>query len=317
MQELRKDLNVRLARPKANAWARAASRAERARLLTGLLFISPWIVGFSMFLLYPILASFYYSLCEFSVLQPPRFIGVQNYTDLFADDVFGLALKNTFYYAAFALPFGIVLALSIAILLNTGVRGMTIYRTIFFLPSLLPTVALAILWLWIFNGQYGILNFVLDKVGVKGPGWLSDPNWSKPALILLSLWGVGHAVVIYLAGLQDVPAPLYEAADLDGANWFQKIWHVTIPSISPVILFNLIMGIIGTFQYFAIPYVMAPGGQPARSAYFLAVNLYDNAFPYLQMGYASAMAWVLFVIVLLLTLLALRLSARHVHYGGM
>jgi multiple sugar transport system permease protein len=230
--------------------------------------------------------------------------------------VFRLALKNTIFYASFALPLGILLALAVAMLLNTGVSGMAVYRTIFFLPSLVPTVALAILWMWIFNGQYGILNYVLGKVGIDGPGWLSDPHWSKPALILLSLWGVGHAVVIDLAGLQDVPVHLYEAADLDGANWLQKIRHVTIPTISPVILFNLIMGIIGTFQYFAIPYVMTPNGTPARSAYFLAVNLYDNAFPYLRMGYACAMAWVLFAIVLVLTLLALRLSARHVHYGG-
>jgi multiple sugar transport system permease protein len=296
--------------------ARGLSRGERGRLLSGLCFVSPWLVGFSLFMLYPIVSSLYYSLCEFSVLQPPQFIGLGNYTDLLADDVFRLALRNTLFYAAFALPLGILLALAVAMLLNTGVRGMAFYRTIFFLPSLLPTVALAILWMWIFNGQYGILNFVLGKVGVTGPGWLSDPHWSKPALIVLSLWGVGHAVVIYLAGLQDVPVHLYEAADLDGANWLQKIRHVTLPTVSPVILFNLIMGIIGTFQYFAIPYVMTPNGTPARSAYFLAVNLYDNAFTYLRMGYASAMAWVLFTIVLVLTLIALRLSARHVHYGG-
>jgi multiple sugar transport system permease protein len=296
--------------------ARGLSRGERGRLVAGLLFVSPWLVGFSLFMLYPIVSSLYYSLCEFSVLQPPQFIGLANYADLLSDDVFRLALRNTVFYAAFALPLGIMLALSVAMLLNTNVRGMAFYRTIFFLPSLLPTVALAILWMWIFNGQYGILNFVLGKVGITGPGWLSDPHWSKPALVVLSLWGVGHAMVIYLAGLQDVPVQLYEAADLDGANWLQKIHHVTLPSVSPVILFNLIMGIIGTFQYFAIPYVMTPNGTPARSAYFLAVNLYDNAFTYLRMGYASAMAWVLFTIVLILTLIALRLSARHVHYGG-
>jgi multiple sugar transport system permease protein len=294
---------------------KSSARASRRQLLTGLAFISPWIVGFCLFQFYPIAASFYYSLCDFSVLEPAQFVGLQNYRELAGDTVFRTALLNTIFYASIALPVGIVLALSLAMLLNTGVGGMTVYRTIFFLPSLIPTVAMAILWLWIFNGEHGILNYVLSLTGLKGPGWLSNPSWSKPALILLSLWGVGHAMVIYLAGLQDVPAHLYEAADLDGAHWWHKIRHVTLPMLSPVILFNLIMAIIGTFQYFAIPFIMAPGGQPARSAYFLAVNLYDNAFGYLRMGYASAMAWVLFLVVLGLSLLALRVSERHVHYS--
>jgi multiple sugar transport system permease protein len=294
---------------------RVQSRAAGRRLLTGLAFVSPWLIGFSVFQLYPILASLYYSFCDFSVLEPAQFIGPANYVELAGDEVFHKALVNTFYYAAIALPLGILLALSIAMLLNTGVGGMTVYRTIYFLPSLIPTVAMAILWLWIFNGEHGILNYVLSLVGVSGPGWLSSPQWSKPALILLSLWGVGHAMVIYLAGLQDVPQHLYEAADLDGATWWHKIRHVTLPMLSPVILFNLIIAIIGTFQFFAIPFIMAPGGQPARSAYFLAVNLYDSAFAYLRMGYASAMAWVLFLVVLVLSLVALRVSERHVHYS--
>jgi multiple sugar transport system permease protein len=291
------------------------SRAARRRLLTGLAFVSPWIVGFCAFQLYPIASSFYYSLCDFSVLEPAQFIGLGNYVELAGDDVFRKALWNTLFYAGIGLPLGIMLALALAMLLNTGVRGMTVYRTIFFLPSLIPTVAMAILWLWIFNGEHGILNYVLSKLGIAGPGWLSNPQWSKPALILLSLWGVGHAMVIYLAGLQDVPVHLYEAADLDGASWRQKIWHVTLPMLSPVILFNLIIAIIGTFQFFAVPFIMAPGGQPARSAYFLAVDLYDSAFSYLRMGYACAMAWVLFLVVLVLSLLSLRISERHVHYS--
>jgi len=294
---------------------RTVGRATWRRLLTGLAFVSPWLIGFTVFQLYPILASLYYSLCDFSVLEPAQFIGPANYVELAGDEVFRKALVNTFYYAAIALPLGILLALSIAMLLNTGVGGMTVYRTIYFLPSLIPTVAMAILWLWIFNGEHGILNYVLSLAGVKGPGWLSSPQWSKPALILLSLWGVGHAMVIYLAGLQDVPQHLYEAADLDGATWWHKIRHVTLPMLSPVILFNLIIAIIGTFQFFAVPFIMAPGGQPARSAYFLAVNLYDSAFAYLRMGYASAMAWVLFLVVLVLSLVALRVSERHVHYS--
>jgi len=326
------------------------SRSSWRETRAALLFISPWLVGLFGLLLYPILASFYYSLCEYSVLEPAQYIGLGNYADLFTDEVFWKALGNTFYYACLALPLGLVMAIAVALLLNTGVRGMTVYRTIFFLPSLMPTVALAILWLWIFNGDYGVLNYAVSSstgwiagqvgglghamathgmgllgnaimaaaqhVKAQGPPWLTDPSWSKLAFVVLSLWGVGHAVVIYLAGLQDVPVHLYEAADLDGASWWQKVRHVTLPTISPVIQFNLILGIIGSFQFFAAPYVMAPNGQPARSAYFFAMMLYDNAFPYLKMGYASAMAWVLFVIIMMCTMAALKLSSRHVHYEG-
>jgi multiple sugar transport system permease protein len=315
---------------------RGLSRSDWRDLGTGLLFISPWIVGFTCFLAYPIVLSLYFSMCDFSVLQPPQFVGLANYRELASDGVFAQALQNTVFYALCAIPLGIIVALAIAMLLNTGVKGMAIYRTIFFLPSMVPAVALAILWMWIFNGQYGILNYGIKQLSgwvpappewlgiVKPvytvlktpPSYLSDVNWVKPALVFMSLWGTGHAVVIYLAGLQDVPVHLYEAADLDGANWWQKTWNVTLPMVSPVILFNGIMAIIGTFNFFAIPFVMAPGGQPARSAYFLAVNLFDNAFLYLRMGYASAMAWVLFVIVFVLTMLAMKLSEKHVHYGG-
>lgn len=292
------------------------TRREWRQLRTGLLFVSPWLVGLVVFQLYPIAASFYFSLCDYSVLQKANYIGLQNYRDLLGDEVFWLALRNTLCYAALALPLGLLASFATAVLLNTGVRGMTVYRTIYFLPSLVPAVASAILWLWILNGEYGVLNFALAAVSLKGPGWLSDPLWSKPALVLMSLWGVGHAVVIYLAGLQDVPQQLYEAAELDGATWLQKLRYVTVPMMAPVILFNLIMGIIGSLQMFALPYIMMPGGQPARSAYFYAVYLYDSALPYLQMGYASAMAWILFLITLALTLGALRLSSRHVHYEG-
>ena len=326
------------------------TKLEKREALTALAFVSPWIVGLCGFLLYPIAASFYYSLCEYSVLEPAQYVGLLNYIDLFTDEVFWKALWNTFYYAALSLPLGLLLAIAVALLLNTGVKGMTVYRTIFFLPSLMPTVALAILWLWIFNGDYGVLNYAVSSstgwiaaqaaeagrflshhgmgglgsavlaaaphLRIEGPPWLTDPSWSKPAFVLLGLWGVGHAVVVYLAGLQDVPAQLYEAAELDGATWFQKVRHVTLPMISPVIQFNLILGIIGSFQFFAAPYVMAPNGQPARSAYFYAMMLYDNAFPYLRMGYACAVAWVLFVVILVCTLVALRVSSRHVHYEG-
>jgi len=287
---------------------------RRRQVRAGLAFISPWLIGLGVFLLYPIIASLYYSFCDYSVLDRARPVGVANYAELGSDKLFWKSLLNTLFYAAFSVPLGLCLALGLALLLNSGVRGLTIYRTIFFLPALVPMVALAVLWLWIFNGEYGVLNSFLSGLRVPAPGWLTDPAWSKPALVLLSLWGVGYAMVIFLAGLQEVPVHLYEAADLDGANWRHKLWHVTLPMISPVLLFNGIMGIIGSLQFFAIPYIMAPNGQPARSAYFYAMYLYDNAFLYLRMGYASAMAWILFLLILFLTLISLRLAARYVHY---
>lgn len=296
--------------------------SERRDLRNGLLFISPWIAGFLVFMLGPIVFSLYASFCEYSVLRPPEWIGAANYSELLTDEVFRQALGNTLIFAAFSIPLGLVVSLALALLLNSGVRGLTVFRTIFFLPSLVPMVALAIIWLWLFNGEHGVVNYALSSVfsalGLKltPPGWLSDPAWSKPALVMMSTWTVGHAVVIYLANLQDVPEQLYEAAEIDGATYLHKLRHVTLPMISPVILFNLIMGIIGTLQTFAVPYVISPRGAPARSIYFLAMYLYDNAFPYLRMGYACAIAWILFVIVLVLTLVALRLSARRVYYGG-
>ncbi len=304
-------------------------KARKTEAWTAVLFASPWIIGFSVFLLYPLLASIYYSFCDYSVLRSPVWIGLANYRDLIKDEVFWKTLWNTGLYAMMALPLGVLVAFALALMLNAKIRGLTIYRTIFFLPSLVPQVALSVLWLWIFNGEYGILNNALGFLhfgGIPimghhflafqfhGPNWLGDPSWSKPALVLLSAWGVGNAMVIYLAGLQDVPQSLYEAADLDGAGWWAKTRNITIPMLSPVILFNLIMGIIGTLQVFAVPYVMSPSGSPARSIYFYTMYIFDNAFMYQKMGYACAMGWIMFVIILLLTLGAIKLSDRHVHY---
>ena len=196
---------------------------------------------------------------------------------------------------------------------------MTLYRTIFFLPSLVPMIPMAVLWLWVFNGEYGLLNMalkpILGIIHITPPYWLSDVTWSKPALVIMSAWGAGNAMVIYLASLQDVPQALYEAADLDGAGWWAKTRHVTLPTISPVILFNIIMGIIGTLQVFAVPYVMFPNGAPARSTYFYTMYLFDNAFIYQKMGYACAMGWIMFMIILVLTRVAMKISERHVHYS--
>jgi multiple sugar transport system permease protein len=285
-------------------------------LRNGLLFISPWIAGFLAFTIYPILASLYYSFNNYSILIPAEWVGLGNYKALFFEDpLFWVSLTNTLYYIAFALPLGIIIGVTLALFLNMKVKGMAIYRTIYYLPTIVPTIASAILWLWILNPQYGLLNSFLAKIGIQGPGWLASPEWSKPALIIMSWWGLGGAVLIYLAGLQDVPQQLYEAAELDGANWLQKTIHITIPMLTPVIFFNLVMGLIGTFQYFTEAYVMTNGG-PVNSTLFYALYLYRNAFVYLKMGYASSMAWLLFILVLTCTLLVFRTSARWVYYGG-
>jgi multiple sugar transport system permease protein len=283
-------------------------------LRIGLLFAMPWILGFIIFLAYPVLASLFYSFTNFSILREPSYVGVDNYAELASDTVFHKALVNTLIYAVGAVPLSTVVAIGLAMLLNTKVKGMSYYRTIFFLPSLVPMVALGTLFLWIFNGDYGLLNEGIRAANLEPPNWLGDPAWSKSTLMLISMWGCGQAMVIYLAGLQNVPVSLYEAADLDGAKLGKKIWNVTLPMLSPVILFNVVMGIIGALQVFAVPYVMFPGGAPARSTYFIASYLFDNAFQYQRMGYASAVGWVMFIITLVLTLLALKLSDRHVHY---
>ncbi|MBI1333519.1 MAG: ABC transporter permease subunit [Armatimonadetes bacterium] len=282
----------------------------------GFMFALPWLFGLSAFMFYPLLMSLYLSFCDYSVLRPPVWVGTANYTELFHDEVFWITVKNTIFYASVSLPLSMVIGIALAMLLNTNVKGMAIYRTIFFIPSLVPMVSLAMLWLWLLNGDYGVINNALSVIGIKGPNWMSDVAWTKPALILLSVWGVGNAMLIYLASLQDVPTSLLEASELDGATPWQKTRNVTLPMISPVIQFNMIMGIIGSLQVFAVPFIMFPGGSPARSTYFYSEYLYDNAFLYSRMGYASAMGWVLFIVILILTLLALKLSNRHVHYGG-
>ena len=282
----------------------------------GLLFASPWFIGFGVFLAGPLLSALYFSFCEYSVLKAPVWIGLTNYQNLVQDELFWKSLTNTLLYALFAIPLGTFTALGLAILLNAKVRGQAWYRTFFFLPSLVPAVPLSVLWLWMFNGDYGLINTFLGYLGVKGPAWLSDPTWSKPALVMMSLWGVGNAMVIYLAGLQEVPKQLYEAADLDGATPWQRTKNVTLPMLSPVILFNVVMAMIGSLQVFTQPYIMFPGGRPDRSTYFYSMYLYDNAFQYLKMGYASAMGWVMFLIILVLTMTALRVSERRVHYEG-
>lgn len=282
-------------------------------LRNGLLFASPWLIGFVLFILYPLIASFYYSFTVYPIGKPPSWIGLENYSNLLRDELFWASLYNTIYYVIFFLPLGTLWALAAAFLLNVKVRGILGFRTLFFMPTIVPLVASSVVWMWIFNPQYGLLNGFLDVFGIRGPSWLNNPDWAKPALILMSIWGVGHAIVIYLAALQDVPAELYEAAEIDGASTWSKMINVAVPMISPAILFNVILGMIGAFQYFTQAYVMTQGG-PNNATLFYSLYLYRNAFQYFKMGYAAAMAWILLLFVLGTTLLVFRSSARWVYY---
>jgi multiple sugar transport system permease protein len=271
-------------------------------------------------MLYPVLASLYYSFCSYPMLKPPIWVGFANYKALFHDPVFYKSLYNTAYYAAFSVPIGLGVAFLLALLLNQKVKGMALFRTMFFVPSIVPMVAGSVLWLWILNPQYGLINTLLMALHVPAnliPGWMADPMWSKPALILMSTWGVGGSMLIYLAGLQDVPVDLYEAADIDGATSMQKMRSITVPFMSPHIFFTLVMGFIGAAQYFTQAFVMTGGtGGPVDSTRFFSLYLFQNAFQNWKMGYACSMAWILFIVILLFTLILFKSSARHIYYGG-
>ena len=293
----------------------AKNRTKTRPVLTGLLFISPWLLGFLVFTVFPVIASLYLSFTDYRVLSPPRWVGLANYRSLLGDtDYFWPALGNT-VFLFLELPLSLCLGLALALLLNQKLRGIALYRTFLFVPSIVPVVASAMLWLWVLNPEHGLLNAGLRAAHLPAPPWLASPLWAKPAMILMDLWGVGGGMVIYLAALQSVPAALYEAASLDGANFWRRTWHITLPSISPVIFFNLIMGVIGTFQYFTQTFVMTKGG-PDNSTLFYALYLYQNAFEYFRMGTACAMAWILFILTLAATALVFKSSVRWVYYEG-
>lgn len=283
------------------------------------LFISPWIIGFFIFTVGPMLASLYFSATEYNVIDPPEWVGLANYNRLFLNDpLFWHSLKVTLNYALMALPLGLLIGFFLAILLNQKIPGVNLWRTVYFLPSVVAGVAVTLLWIRIFNTRIGILNPFLEKVfGIKGPGWLQDPDWALPALVIMGLWGVGGSMIIYLAGLQGIPTTLYEAATLDGANTWQRFQNVTLPMMTPVIFYNLVLGLIGSFQYFTEAYVASGGeGGPVRSTLVYNLYLYQNAFKFFDMGYASALAWILFLIVLVLTVLVFRSSDFWVFYEG-
>ena len=289
---------------------------QQRQLGKGMLFISPWLIGFALFGIYPILMAVYYSFNDYDVLREPVWVGALNYRDMWSDDLFWRALSNTMIYAAFSVPLGLILALVIAVMLNRPIPGRSFFRTFYYLPSIVPLVAVAMVWMWVFNGSAGLMNYFLSLIGIEGPQWLADAAWTKPTLILSSIWQIGGAMVLFLAGLQDVPRSLYESAEIDGAGPMRQFWSITVPMVSPVMYFNLIIGIIGSVQEFVKPFVMLPDGGENRSALLLAVYIYENAFAYSNMGYACAMAVVLFFIILLLTWLATRAMGRHVYYAG-
>lgn len=280
------------------------------------LFISPWIIGFILFGAGPIIASFVISFTQWTLLTPPQWVGTSNYTRMMSDPFFKIALVNTVYYGVGSVLLGVTVSFLLALLLNKDVVGQSLFRTIFYLPSVVSGIAVALLWINIFNPDFGLLNHFLRVIGISNPpGWLVSPTWVMPALIIMSVWGAGGTMVIYLAGLQSIPEHLYEAAALDGAGPWAKFWNVTVPMMSPVIFFNLIVGFITSLQAFVQIYVMTDGG-PANASLVYGLYLYRNAFRFFQMGYASALSWVLFIVIIGVTAFQFWLSKRWVYYEG-
>jgi multiple sugar transport system permease protein len=279
------------------------------------LFILPWVLGFLIFEIGPMVFSLGLSVTKWDGLTGAEFVGARNYATLLAGDPeFWQALKVTVLYAAMSIPLGITLGVGVSLLLNQNVRGLSVWRTIYFLPAVVGGVAVSVLWVGLLNPNYGVLNTVLRGVGLtKPPNWLSSSTWALPALVMMGLWSVGGSMVLYLAGLQGIPTQLYEAAAIDGAGRWRRFWHVTLPMLSPVIFFNVIMGLISSFQVFTQARVMTNGG-PNNATLFYALDLYNNSFRYFKLGYASAQAWILFAIVLFLTLVVMRFSRRFVYY---
>jgi len=292
------------------------TKTEKRNQIAGLAFISPWLIGFLLFALFPLVASLYYSMTNYDFIRDPQFVGMANYIRLFTvDPDFWTVMYNTLYYVGIGVPLGIIVAFLIANLLNSNIRGRTLFRSVIYIPSIVPAVCTAMVWLFILNVQYGAINGILKTMGLATIPFLSSPDLAKPSLIMIYVWAQGTAVVIFLAALQDVPRSLYDAALVDGANTWQRFWNVTVPLCTPVILFNFIMGIITAFQDFTLPFVLTGGG-PMKSTEFYVVNLYRNAFVQFSIGKASAMAWILFLIILFFSVILFRTSARWVYYGG-
>lgn len=292
------------------------SPARRREALTFYLLISPWLLGFLLLTVGPMLYSLYISFTRWDLLTDPVWIGLGNYVDKMPNDPrFWQSLKVTLIYTALYVPLELVGGLFLAMLVNNQIRGVRVFRTIFYLPTVLAGVAFAVVWLWMLNPRGGLVNLILAQVGIVGPRWLLDPDWALSALLMMSFWGWGRAMIIYLAGLQAIPGELYESAAIDGANAWAKLRYVTLPMLSPTIFFNLILSVIGTFQTFTNAFVATNGG-PLDATLFFVLYLYKQAFELLNMGYASALAWVLFLVILVLTLLILRTQRFWVFYAG-
>lgn len=307
-------MNVAL--PKAVPKWRQMSSRERRTLIQGLLFVSPWLFGFLALTVFPLLFSFYVSLTRYDLIGEPRFIGLANYQELlFRDPTFWQVVFNTLYYVIFSVPLSLIFAFLVANLLNSNIVGRSFFRAVMYIPSIVPAVATAMVWLFLLNIQYGAVNGILQALGLPVIPFLSNPGLAKPSLIMVAIWSTGNAVVIFLAGLQDVPRSLYEAAIVDGANGWQQFRHVTIPLSTPVILFNMLIGFINAFQEFTSAWLITNGG-PANSTLFYSLFLYRNAFQFLRMGKASALAWLLFLMIVIYSVILLRSSARWVFYGG-
>jgi multiple sugar transport system permease protein len=283
------------------------------RTLTGYIFISPFILGFLLWFLVPAGVALWLTVHDWNLIAPPKYVGAKHLVSMWEDDRFWTSLSVTTTYTLVSVPVGLVLGFGLALLLNTKIRGISLFRTIYYLPSIVPAVANAVLWAWIFNTEYGLANVALRALGLPKIAWLQQPEWALPALILVALWGFGSGMVIYLAGLQGIPDVFYEAAEIDGAGRLAKLRHITIPLVSPVIFFNLIIGIIGSFQVFTIARLVTNGG-PQNATLVYVLYMYQNAFQNLKMGYAAALAWVLFLVVVGLTLFVFKYVGSRVHY---
>ena len=297
---------------------RLGSPARVREAIWGYIFAVPWLVGLLVFVVGPIVASMVLSLTKYDVISSPEFIGLSNYlTAVSGDDLFWSSLQRTFEYAVVVVPIGLSGSLLLALVLNQGLVGTNLFRTLYFLPSLTPAVAAGILWQWLFDPSVGPINFLLGSVGLPKPGWLASPAWALPAVILISLWGTwgGNNMLIFLAGLQGVPKELHDAAAVDGAGRWSQFIHVTLPMISPTIFFNLVLGIIGALKVFSLAYVATQGG-PAYATWFFALHIYRSAFGYFQMGYACALAWIFAFILMVFTVVQVRLANRWVYYAG-
>ena len=295
---------------------RGMTKTEKRNQVMGLLFVSPWLIGFFLFALFPLIASLYLSMTNYDFIREPKFIGAANYVRLFTSDPdFWTVMYNTLFYVVLGVPLGLAVAFLVSNLLNNEIRGRTLFRSLIYIPAIVPAVCTAVVWLFIMNVQYGAINGVLKTFGWPTIPFLSSPQLAKPSLILIYVWAQGTAVVIFLAALQDVPRQLYDAALVDGAGAWARFWNVTVPLCTPVILFNFIMGIIIAFQDFTLPFVLTGGG-PMKSTEFYVVSLYRNAFVQFSIGKASAMAWILFLIILVFSVILFRTSARWVYYGG-